>query len=473
MVSPMDFYPEELPFGRGAVRFETSGIRLLRRRGSDRPLGPVYPYADITHMEVSRRAIAVGLRKNTLVFRRRHFAHPDGPERLARALASGIWRQPGGRAQWSRIEAVDRLAARPSARFATTGVVLLCIVVMVFQMLDPFVQDVGSFAPQLVASGEWWRILSGSLLHSQALFPSHIAMNLLLIVGFGLLVERPLGPVRTLIVMAFSGIGAMFASSLAGYNEVIGASGLAAGLVGAELALEIHYCERLPASWRLSRPIFLTVLALQAALDLALPFVAGAAHLGGFLVGYLLARAMAPEALSGAAPSRGLRNAAAAVVLVTVVSLLTPLPLLLRDGEALGSHATALLQSRDLPSFRYNDLAWRMATESQLSPDQAELAIALAERAVSETQRQNPDVLDTLAETLFVAGDKRSAVAVIDEAIALANGEVYFVEQRRRFTGERDADDRPEPPFVPWFLRQPGEGAVPIRLFDPSKGVEI
>ena len=155
------------------------------------------------------------------------------------------------------------------------------------------------------------------------------------------------------------------------------------------------------------------------------------------------------------------------------LSLLAPLPLLLRDGEALARHAQALLQTRDLPPFRYNDLAWRMATESQLSPDQAELAVVLAEYAVSETQRQNPDVLDTLAETLFVAGDKRSALAVIDEAIVLADGEAYFVEQRRRFTGERAADDRPEPPFAPWFLRQPQQELVPIRLFDPSKGVEI
>ena len=107
------------------------------------------------------------------------------------------------------------------------------------------------------------RIVSANLLHSLALFPTHIIVNSILILGFALLVERPLGPLRTLVVMALAGVGAMAASSLAGYSEVIGASGLAAGLVGAELALELHFAERLPASWRLSRPLFLAVLLLD------------------------------------------------------------------------------------------------------------------------------------------------------------------------------------------------------------------
>ena len=41
------------------------------------------------------------------------------------------------------------------------------------------------------------------------------------------------------------------------------------------------------------------------------------------------------------------------------------------------------------------------------------------------------------------------AVAVIDEAIAIWPAEPYFREQRRRFLGERSADDRPDPPPPP------------------------
>ena len=45
-----------------------------------------------------------------------------------------------------------------------------------------------------------------------------------------------------------------------------------------------------------------------------------------------------------------------------------------------------------------------------------------------------------------VVGDRVGAVLTIDEAIRLAPQERYFFEQRRRFTGERAAEDRPEPP---------------------------
>ena len=72
------------------------------------------------------------------------------------------------------------------------------------------------------------------------------------------------------------------------------------------------------------------------------------------------------------------------------------------------------------------------------------VAAALAERAVAATDRRNPDLLDTLAEALFALGDIPGALIAIDEAIDLSGGERYFVEQRRRFIGERAADDRPE-----------------------------
>jgi hypothetical protein len=82
-----------------------------------------------------------------------------------------------------------------------------------------------------------------------------------------------------------------------------------------------------------------------------------------------------------------------------------------------------------------------------------QVAAALAERAVAETGRRDPNLLDTLAEVLFVSGDVAGAVMVIDEAIELSGGERYFVEQRRRFVGERDPDDRPEPPTAPFGER--------------------
>ena len=463
----------EIPLRRRrSLRLEAAGFRWVKHARRTEHAGPLQPYADITHIAVAPKAIWVGMRRDTWLLRRKHFEDPQGPEHLFAALYRAILAQPDGPAQWQRIAAVEERAAHPARRTATAGVVVVCLAVMALQWLDPFVTDVASFVPELVAHGEWWRAITGNLLHSPVLFPFHIASNLLLIVGFAFLVERPLGSLRTLLVMAAAGLGSMAASAFAGYDEVIGASGMAAGLVGAELALELRFGERLPASWRLSRPLFFSVLVLQAGIDLLIPFIAGAAHIGGFVVGYAMTLVLAPAAFAGESPSPRLRFAVAATLAIVATSLVVPLPLMLRDPAALSRHGRAVLASEDTGPGRSNDLAWRMLTESQLSPEQAQVAVALAERAVAETERQNPDILDTLAEALFVQGDQHGALEVIDEAIGLDADETYYIEQRRRYRGERAADDRPAPPAMPWFLRAPEEPALRV-FIDPSNGVEI
>ena len=56
-------------------------------------------------------------------------------------------------------------------------------------------------------------------------------------------------------------------------------------------------------------------------------------------------------------------------------------------------------------------------------------------------------ILDTLAEVHFQLGHRAEAVAAIEEAIQRDPDEDYYREQRRRFLGERDPEDRPE--YVP------------------------
>jgi hypothetical protein len=104
-----------------------------------------------------------------------------------------------------------------------------------------------------------------------------------------------------------------------------------------------------------------------------------------------------------------------------------------------------------------NNTAWMIVTEKSPTPEQIQLALRSAQRAVAQTDRSDPNFLDTLAESQFLAGFGADALDTIDEAIALAPGEAYFFEQRRRFTGERAYDDRPAPPSEPVLRSEPEE----------------
>ena len=68
---------------------------------------------------------------------------------------------------------------------------------------------------------------------------------------------------------------------------------------------------------------------------------------------------------------------------------------------------------------------------------------------MSETGGRDTTMLDTLAEVQFQLGRSQEAIVTIDRAIASETDTChlrYYLEQRRRFMGEREPDDRPEDP---------------------------
>ena len=440
------------------------GLRLgLRRRGLETSL---IPFSDLTHVEATSWGVWIAQRQTTLVIRRSHFVREQDPDEFVQALRWRLSEEPGGASQLAGMHEVAQRALNPRPRRATPLLVALCLGVFALQFSDPFTMQATLFVPDLVSAGEWWRIATANLLHGLALIPLHLIINMLCLLAFGLMVERPLGAIRTFLVMAGGGLGAMAGSAIAGYNEVLGASGIVAGLVGGALWLEFNEPERLPAWWRIPRRLFVGVILLQVVVDLALPFIAAGAHLGGFVGGYAVMPFAARGALERKPPNREQRYLAAALAALVLASLVSAAQLVRRDPQALASHGRHLMTMQDVSWYALNELAWRMVTES--APDRGELIVAtqLAERAVAKTQRQDPNVLDTLAEVLFVAGDDQGAVSVIDEAILLAGSEVYFREQRRRFTGERAADDRPDPPTT--WVRPEAESDDVFPLQDPG-----
>jgi len=291
--------------------------------------------------------------------------------------------------------------------------------------------------------------------------PIHLAVNVGGLIVLGHLVERPLGTLKTIVIFAIGGAGAVLGSLYYGYDEVIGSSGLVAALTGAMLALEFHHVESMPGYWRLPRRIFLWALAIQFLLidQMFSNVLAGGAHLGGFAGGYLAVWFVGGPVLDGKREPIPLRIAALASGALLIFGFAPILSLSLHDDAALERHALRLLNSPNTLGIQHdNAIAWFIATEGEPSPISLDLAVALADRAVISTGRQNPNILDTLAEAFFRTGDMISALVTIEEAIRLAPEEPYFYEQRRRFIGERAADDRPMPP---------GEGPA-----DPFPGPE-
>ena len=447
----------------GALLFEAEGFRLIEPRGLKR--SPLHDYDSITHVYITDRLLLIGTRDRLLTIRIRDFVdEQEGPRRAEQALRERVGALSDGARRLQSIDEVDRLGERDGPPWIIWTLVGLCLVVTALQLNDPQLKEIGAFLPELFGRGEYWRAITAHFLHDltpspgpiRALFPSlvvlpiHLMVNVAGMLVLGHLVERPIGSWRTAIVIACSAVGTIAGIVIAGHVNVIGSSGLVAGLAGSMLALELHFSESMPTFWRLPRRLFIAVILVQFLMidPLFKSYLAGGAHLGGFAGGYLSTWALGRPSLASLEPTPALKLGGYSAALLVGIGFIGALPLARHDMGALERHASRLWNTQDAPYlYQYdNAAAWLIATEEGASEQGLELAVALADRAVASTGRLHPGILDTLAEALFQSGDALGAVLTIEEAIQLQPWEPYFFEQWRRFTGERSPDDRPPPP---------------------------
>lgn len=469
----------------GAIVFEEDGFRLIRSRGLVR--SPLHPYESLTHVCLALRALLIGTTHGLLVVRIRDFVDAvNGPAQARERLIHSASLRPDGAAHLRAMASVEALSSRPSRLWSIWATAVLCLIGTAFQLRDPLLDQIGSFVPELFGRGELWRGITAHFLHGLPAepgrleswipglrgLPIHLAINVGGLFVLGPLVERPMGRHRTILVLLLGGIGTIAGILLAGHHEVLGASGLVAALAGAILALELHHPESIPSEWRLPRRLFVVAVALQFGLidPLMRSFIAGGAHLGGFAGGYLAAWWLGVADVGRAPATRRLRFVAHAGLATAAALSLGIVPLARHDPAALERHAARLLDTPIAPHLflHENAAAWLLATEGHATPEGIEMAIELADRAVLTTDRMLPGILDTLAEALFQSGDRFGALLAIEEAIRLAPEERYFAEQRRRFTGERDADDRPPQPGTRAPAGSPFEWGDRAPLYDPE-----
>lgn len=147
----------------------------------------------------------------------------------------------------------------------------------------------GGNAASEVQRGEWWRLLSATFLHGSAL---HLAMNMIGLVGAGVLVERIYG--RTLFLLVYLGsglVGSAFSLHFSAQHSVsVGASGAVFGVTGALLVAILQHRSTLPKAFGKDAISGLSIFIVYALVQgFARQNIDNAAHIGGLVGGALLA----------------------------------------------------------------------------------------------------------------------------------------------------------------------------------------
>ena len=191
-----------------------------------------------------------------------------------------------------RPSIVAMVAYRPSSCVpsapVTTGIITVTIGIHLLGWLFPALQselfERFAMANWLVAEGEWWRMLTVTLLHAPGFM--HVAFNMFALYNLGPQVEQELGPLRFGLLWAACAVAGSAFSFLLGDPDAVavGASGAVFGLFGVWLSFAVRQ-RSTPWGRHLMSQLGFWLL-VNAALPLIVPNLAWEAHLGGLLAGF-------------------------------------------------------------------------------------------------------------------------------------------------------------------------------------------
>lgn len=192
--------------------------------------------------------------------------------------------------QTSKAKALD---VRNMLSFQKNSVVILGLLAILIGMflliqIQP-IKNIGTAVEfgakynPLIVAGEYWRLLTSSLIHLQ-LF--HLLFNAVFIYQFGKMIEHLFGWWRVLIIMVGSALlGNLFSFAFI-ENVSLGASTIAYGLLGGLLFLGI---ENRKMFMHLVKGMILPILLFSVIWGIVDPTIDFYGHLGGFLGGFLIA----------------------------------------------------------------------------------------------------------------------------------------------------------------------------------------
>ena len=144
--------------------------------------------------------------------------------------------------------------------------------------------DMGAlYGPFVVLKGEWWRLLSAMFLHGGM---THLLMNMvsLYIVGRGM--ELYFSKTAYVAIYLFSGlIGSMASLYMHPESVGVGASGAIFGVFGALAGYFLAHRQQIASHSKELVKDFMTILALNLVMGIAIPSIDLSAHMGGLITG--------------------------------------------------------------------------------------------------------------------------------------------------------------------------------------------
>lgn len=152
-----------------------------------------------------------------------------------------------------------------------------------------FMYHHGAMEPEAVLSyGEWYRLFTAMFVHFDL---RHLANNMLMLFFLGEILERAIGHVKYVLLYVLAGLGGGILSMTymvctGSFAVSGGASGAVFGVIGGLIYIVLRNKGRL-AYLRANRLIFMTALSLYYGFTAT--GVDNMAHLGGLLLGFLLA----------------------------------------------------------------------------------------------------------------------------------------------------------------------------------------
>ncbi len=206
----------------------------------------------------------------------------------------------------SGTEATPGTKPRPIVTYA---IMAICIILGAISItLGPYIFNLGAKVNDLIAAGEYWRLLTSIFLHIGLI---HLVFNMVFLYTIGPGVEGLFGKTRYILIFLLAGLLGSVASFALTPAISAGASGALFGLLGAYL----YFWLKNPQAGKQIGKAVVQLVIYNLVFGLLVKVVDNWAHLGGLAGGFLAA------AILGL-PGEGRRSSSGGLALLAYTGLL-------------------------------------------------------------------------------------------------------------------------------------------------------